>query len=109
MRLHFSEHYVKNVPESPGIFCLWDNQHLVYVGRSAPRSNLHTELHHALTVAMAADLSVTHFSYEVTQLPKTRAAEELRGHFERWGTLPRYNESARRLDEGAVLQPRGAT
>ena len=32
MRLRFSEHYVQSVPESPGIFCLWDNQHLVYVG-----------------------------------------------------------------------------
>ena len=39
MRLRFSEHYVQSVPESPGIFCLWDNQHVVYVGRSAPRSN----------------------------------------------------------------------
>jgi len=105
MRLRFSEHYVQNVPESPGIFCLWDNQHLVYVGRSAPRSNLRSELHHALTVAMAADLSATHFSYEVTNTPKTRAAEELRGHFERWGALPRYNESVRRPDEGPVLQP----
>ena len=108
MRLRFSEHYVQSVPESPGIFCLWDNQHLVYVGRSAPRSNLRTELHHALTVAMAADLSATHFSYEVTNAPKTRAAEELREHVERWGALPRYNESGRRADEGAVLQPGGA-
>ena len=108
MRLRFSEHYLQSVPESPGIFCLWDNQHLVYVGRSAPRSNLRTELRHALTVAMAADLSATHFSYEVTSMPKTRAAEELRGHFERWGALPRYNELARRSGEGGVLQPRGA-
>ena len=108
MRLRFSEHYVQSVPESPGIFCLWDNQHLVYVGRSAPRSNLRTELHHALTVAMVADLSATHFSYEVTNAPKTRAAEELREHFERWGALPRYNESPRAApDESAVLRPGG--
>jgi hypothetical protein len=107
MRLRFSEQYVQSVPESPGIFCLWDNRYLVYVGRSAPRSNLRAELRHALTVAMAADLSATHFSFEVTNTPKTRAAEELREHFERWGALPRYNESSRRPDEGAVLQPGG--
>jgi len=106
MRLRFSEHYVQAVPETLGIFCLWDHQHLVYVGRTEPRSNLRAELHHALTVAMAADLCATHFTYEVTSTPKTRAAEELREHFERWGALPRYNESARTpRDERAVLRP----
>ena len=108
MRLHFVEQHVQKLPEAPGIFCLWDNRHLVYVGRTAPRANLRSELHHALTVAMAADLCATHFTYEVTNTPKTRAAEELREHFERWGALPRYNESGRRADERAVLQPRGA-
>ena len=104
MRLHFAEQDVQNVPEASGIFCLWDNQHLVYVGRTAPRSNLRAELHHALTMAMAEDLCATHFSYEVTHAPKTRAAEELREHFERWGALPRYNESRPAYDEGAVLR-----
>ena len=106
MRLRFSEHYVQAVPEAPGIFCLWDNRHLVYVGRTAPRSNLRAELHHALTVAMAADLCATHFTYEVTNAPKTRAVEELREHFERWGALPRYNELPRTApDERTLLRP----
>ena len=39
------------------------------------------------------DLAATHFTYEVSGQPKTRAAEELRDYFERWGSLPRYNES----------------
>jgi hypothetical protein len=108
MRLRFVEQYVQNVPEAPGIFCLWDNQHLVYVGRTAPRSNLRDELHHALTMAMVADMSATHFTYEVTNTPKTRAAQELREHFQRWGALPRYNEVPRGLDEAGVLRARGA-
>jgi hypothetical protein len=56
-------------------------------------------------MAMVEDLSCTHFSYEVTPQPKTRAAEQLRDHFERWGALPRYNESRAVHDEGAVLRP----
>jgi hypothetical protein len=95
MRLPFVEQDVQDVPEAPGIFCLWDNQHLVYVGRTAPRSNLRAELQHALMMAMAEDMSATHFTYEVTNLPKTRAAEELREYFARWGSLPRYNEAPR--------------
>jgi hypothetical protein len=108
MRLRFVEQYVADVPEALGIFCLWDNQHLVYVGRTAPRSNLRAELRHALTMAMVADMCATHFTYEETSTPKTRAAEELREHFQRWGALPRYNEAPRGLDEGAVLRARRA-
>lgn len=104
MHRRFEDKHVQLVPEQPGVFCLWDHAHLVYVGRTAPRSTLRAELDHALTIAMAEDLSCTHFSYEVTSTPKTRAAEELRDYFERWGTLPRYNEARPVLDEGAVLR-----
>lgn len=92
MRLQFMQEHVQSVPEEQGIFTLWDNSHPVYIGRTAPRSNLRAELGHALTMAMVEDFLVTHFSFEVTAVPKTRAAEELRSHFERWGALPRYNE-----------------
>ena len=104
MRLRFLEKYVHAVPEEPGIFCLWHRAHLVYVGRTAPRTNLRAEVQHALHMAMADDLSATHFTYEVTTTPKTRAAEELRDYYERWGSLPRYNEARPAYDEGAVLR-----
>ena len=104
MHLRFENKHVQAVPEKPGMFCLWDHTHLVYVGRTAPRSNLRAELDHALTMAMVEDLSCTHFSYEVTTTPKTRAAAELRDHFERWGTLPRYNEAGPAHHEGTVLR-----
>jgi hypothetical protein len=103
MHLRFEDKHVQDVPEQSGIFCLWDRAMLVYVGRTAPRSNLRAELQHALTMAMAEDLCATHFTYELTPTPKTRAAEELRDYFERWGSLPRYNEAPAH-DEGAVLR-----
>jgi hypothetical protein len=57
-------------------------------------------------MAMAEDLCATHFTYEVTSTPKTRAAEELRDYYERWGSLPRYNDARPAHDEGAVLRAR---
>lgn len=102
MNLRFEDKHVQTVPEEPGMFRLWDRAHLVYVGRTAPRSTLRAELDHALTMAMAEDLSCTHFSYEVTTTPKTRAAEALRDYFERWGALPRYNGARPAHDEGTV-------
>jgi hypothetical protein len=104
MNLRFEDKHVQEVPEQPGIFCLWDHALLVYVGRTAPRTNLRAEVQHALTMAMAEDLCATHFTYEITSTPKTRAAEELRDYFERWGSLPRYNEARPAHDEGAVLR-----
>ena len=74
----------------------------------APLEVLRAELDHALTMAMVEDLSCTHFSYEVTTTPKARAAAELRDHFERWGTLPRYNEAGPAHHEGAVLRAGGS-
>jgi len=98
MRLQFAAKHVQALPEESGIFTLWDHSHPVYIGRTAPRSNLRSELDHALTMVMLEDLSVTHFSFELTATPKTRAAEELRSHFEQWGSLPRYNERTASAD-----------
>ena len=108
MRLRFLERYVHVVPEEPGIFCLWHRAHLVYVGRTAPRTNLRAELNHALTMAMAEDMSCTHFSYEVTAQPKTRAAEQLRECLEGVpgdGLAVVDREVAKRFDEVALPGP----
>jgi hypothetical protein len=108
MRLRFTEEHVQNVPAQPGIFCLWYGRDLVYVGCTMPRSDLRTELEHALTMAMADDMLTTTFSYEVTRMPQSRAADELRSYFSESGGLPKYNEPAGRLSrgEGQVLRAR---
>jgi len=107
MHLTFELQSMQAVPEQPGIFFLWDHSHPVYIGRTAPRSDLRAELGHALTMAMLEDLAVTHFSFEITTTPKTRAAEELRAHFAQWGSLPRYNErtASRSLQKPDEPQP----
>ena len=91
MRLPFSEDEVRNVPEETGIFCLFHDRDLVYIGRTSPRTGVRSELEHALRMAMADDIAATHFTFEVTKSPKTRAAEELREYFGVWGRLPLYN------------------
>lgn len=91
MRLRFASEDLQHVPDESGIFSLFQDRDLVYIGRTSPRSGLRAELHHALRVAMAEDMQASHFSFELTKSPKTRAAEELRGYFETWGRLPLYN------------------
>src|SRR5262249_43705515 len=91
MWLRFSGEDIQNVPEESGIFCLFQDRDLVYIGRTAPRTGLRTELEHALRMAMAEDIAASHFTFELTRNPKTRAAEELRDYYETWGRLPIYN------------------
>ena len=106
MRNRFVEEDVQNVPEEAGIFSLYQESDLVYIGRTAPRTNLKSEIAHALHMAMADDdLEATHFTFELTRSPKTRAAEELRSYFETWGRLPLYNRpQSLRLDQPAELR-----
>ena len=91
MRQRFHENDLQSVPEESGIYCLYQDRDLVYVGRTAPRTGLRSELMHALRIAMAADMHATHFTFELSKQPKTRAAEELRSFYETWGRLPLYN------------------
>ena len=91
MRLRFTEEEIQQVPEEAGIFCLFQERDLVYIGRTPPRAGLRSELARTLRVAMAADMLASEFTFEVTSQPKTRANEELRSYYETWGRLPAYN------------------
>ena len=91
MRQRFAPEDVQNVPEESGIYCLFQDHDLVYIGRTAPGNGLRSELQHALRIAMADDMHASHFTFERSKSPKTRAAEELRGFYETFGRLPLYN------------------
>ena len=106
MRMKFNAEEIRKVPDESGIFCLFREQDLVYIGRTAPRSTLKRELEHALRLSMAdEEMEATHFSHEVTKSPKTRAAEELRSFYEAQGRLPLYNRPHTSiLKQGAELQ-----
>ena len=105
MRQRFAEEDLLGVPDESGIFCLYQDRDLVYIGRTAPRTGLRTELQHALRMAMAEDMQASHFTFELTQNPKTRANEELRSHYETFGRLPIYNRPhATALQQRAELR-----
>jgi len=106
MRTRFNAEEIQKVPQESGIFTLFREQDLVYIGRTAPRSTLKRELEHALRLSMAdEEMEATHFSYELTKTPKTRATEELRSFYEMWGRLPLYNRpQSSSLKQGAELR-----
>ena len=88
LRWRFDAETLRDVPAGPGVCCLWAGQELVYIGRTEGNATLRDLLRSFLGER------VSHFTWEVTVTPKTRAGDLLDGFLEKHGRLPRLNEAA---------------
>jgi hypothetical protein len=104
LRWRFDADTLRDVPEGPGVCTLWSGNELVYIGRTEGNTTLRELLKAFLERVEKKDIAVSHFTWEVTVTPKTRAGDLLNAYIEKHGRLPRYNEGA---PEGAVLKSRG--
>ena len=78
---------VSMAPDTPGVFELWEDDELVFVG-STHNSTLRAELAREI---LGSDRSTTHFSWEITYRPAARE-RELIAEFERAHRRPpRFN------------------
>ena len=94
LRWRFDSETLRDVPEGPGVCTLWTGNELVYIGRTEGNQTLRDLLRTFLAPAEAHELAVSHFTWEVTVTPKTRAGDLLDTYLEKHGRLPRYNEYA---------------
>jgi hypothetical protein len=80
---------VTMAPDTPGVFQLWEDDELVFVG-STRNSTLRTQLVHEL---LESRREATHFSWEITYDPVARE-NELLAEFElEHHRRPRFNSS----------------
>jgi hypothetical protein len=75
---------VAAAPDTPGVFVLWDDDELLYVG--ATRDSLRKELVHEL---LEHESRATHFSWEITFDPAARERELLAEHTLEYHRPPR--------------------
>ena len=76
-------------PEAPGVFELWDDDELIYVGATrGERPSLRKELVQEL---LERDSAATHFSWEITFDPARRSRELLAEHRLAHRQAPRLN------------------
>jgi hypothetical protein len=75
-------------PDTPGVFELWDDDELLYVGSTRRKETLRTELERELA-AHAAE--ATHFSWEITFHPEDRSRELLAEFETQHHRRPRLN------------------
>jgi excinuclease UvrABC nuclease subunit len=79
---------VAAAPDTPGVFELWDDDELLYVG--ATRDSLRKELVHEL---LEHESRATHFSWEITFDPAARERELLAEYTLEHQHRPRLNSN----------------
>ncbi len=92
---------IRAMPRTQGVFGLWDDEELVYIGTTERGVYLPEALEKPLKLKQQGLISASHFTWEITITPRGWSAELLRAHFKDHGVLPRYNRPAGPLANGA--------
>jgi hypothetical protein len=83
---------IRGTPKTQGVFGLWDEGLIVYIGATERNVFLPDALRELLTLKRRGIIQATHFTWEITITPRSWAGELLRLHFNKFGTLPLYNQ-----------------
>lgn len=85
---------VDNAPDAEGVFGLWQDDELIYVGRALASATIRGRLREHMKEPLPCARGATHYSWELSLRPAVREAEILAEHLELYGRLPRCNQAA---------------
>jgi hypothetical protein len=85
---------IRGTPRTQGVFGLWDEGEIVYIGATERSVFLPDALRELLQLKRSGVIHATHFTWEITITPRSWAGELLRLHFNKHGSLPLYNQAA---------------
>jgi hypothetical protein len=85
---------IRGTPRTQGVFGLWDEGEIVYIGATERGVFLPDALRDLLQLKRRGVIQVTHFTWEITITPRSWAGELLRLHFNTHGSLPLYNQAS---------------
>jgi hypothetical protein len=97
LKWKFDADSIRGTPRTQGVFGLWDDDQVVYVGATERGVFLPDALRELLTLKRRGIIHATHFTWEITITPRSWAGELLRLHFNKLGALPLYNQPASAL------------
>lgn len=83
---------VDDSPESQGIVALFQDDELIYIGRTA--TTIRARLQEVLDRPDSCAGGATHYSWELSLRPAVREAELIAEYLEAHGQLPRCNDRA---------------
>jgi hypothetical protein len=82
---------VEAAPSEQGLYALWEDEELIYVGRGSIRERLSEHLKRRLCPCTE---KASHYSWELSLRPATREVEVLEEFLAEFGRMPRCNEDA---------------
>jgi hypothetical protein len=97
LKWKFDADSIRGTPRTQGVFGLWDEDQVVYIGATERSVFLPDALRELLTLKRRGIIQATHFTWEITITPRSWAGELLRLHFNKLGVLPLYNQPASAL------------
>jgi hypothetical protein len=97
LKWKFDAESIRGTPRTQGVFGLWDEGSIVYIGATARSVFLPDALGELLGLKRRGVIQATHFTWEITITPLSWAGELLRLHFNNHGALPLYNQPASAL------------
>jgi len=81
-------------PEEAGVYALWKDDELIFLGRASQGATLRARLAEHLGGSCPCTQGATHYSWELSLQPAAREAEVLREFQARFERLPRCNQDA---------------
>lgn len=97
LKWKFDPDSIRGTPKTQGVFGLWDEGTIVYIGATERDVFLPDVLRELLTLRRRGIIQATHFTWEITITPRSWAGELLRLHFNKFGSLPLYNQATSTL------------
>lgn len=97
LKWKFDAESIRGTPRTQGVFGLWDEGQIVYIGATARSVFLPDALGELLGLKRRGIIQATHFTWEITITPRSWAGELLRLHCNKYGTLPLYNQPSSAL------------
>jgi hypothetical protein len=86
----FSSIIAHGAPEQAGVYALWHEDELIYLGRTA---SIRKSLLDHLQRSSPCTSDATHYTWELALRPEAREAELLEQFRSRYGRLPRCNST----------------
>ena len=97
LKWNFDTEAIRGTPKTQGVFGLWDEGRLVYIGSTERNFFLPDALRELHALQQRGVIHATHFTWEITITPRSWAGELLRLHFSKHGALPLYNQPSSAL------------
>lgn len=97
----YTRFIAEGAPDTPGLYALWEEGELVYLGRATYESTIRTRLlEHLAGNLCPCAAEATHYSWELSLQAGSREAQLLTEFHTQYGRLPRCNGAA-----GAAGEP----